>query len=92
MKNLATILSLKSKLLGKFQRFSAIDGCIEMLKNSWISKMENDKTFYEAQTASSLNEIIQFPRSVEQKFLYGDIQGYSDVCFPSASRMQFLGF
>ena len=54
--------------------------------------MENDKTFYEAQTASSLNEIIQFPRSVEQKFLYGDIQEYSDVCFPSASRMQFLGF
>ena len=54
--------------------------------------MENDKTFYEAQTASSLNEVIQLPWSLEQKFLYGDIQEYSDVCFPSASRMQYLGF
>ena len=34
MTNLATILPLKSKLSGKFQRFNAIDGSIEMLKNS----------------------------------------------------------
>ena len=40
MRNLAIILplTLKSKLSGKFQRFSAIDGSSEMLKNSWISK------------------------------------------------------
>ena len=30
----ATILPLKSKLSGKFQRFNAIDGSVEMLKNS----------------------------------------------------------
>ena len=38
MRNLGIIWPLKSKLSGKFQRFSAIDGSIEMLKNSWISK------------------------------------------------------
>ena len=39
--NLATILPLKSKLSEKFQRFNVIDGNIEMLKNSWISKNFN---------------------------------------------------
>ena len=35
MRNLATILPVKSKFSGKFQRFNAIeDGSIEMLKNS----------------------------------------------------------
>ena len=38
MRNLAIILPLKFKLSGKFQCFNAIDGTIEMLKNSWISK------------------------------------------------------
>ena len=36
--NLATILPLKSKSSEKFQRFNAIGGSIEMLKNSWILK------------------------------------------------------
>ena len=62
-RNLAIILPLKSKLSGKFQRFNAIDGNIEMLKYSWISKnfnqMKNLKAFCEAQTASHLKEIIQ---------------------------------
>ena len=31
MENLATVLLLKSKLSGKFQRFNAIDGSMEML-------------------------------------------------------------
>ena len=31
---LAAIVLLKSKLSGKFQRFNAIDGSIEILKNS----------------------------------------------------------
>ena len=48
-RNLATILPLKSKLPGKFQRFNAIDGSIEILKNSQISKpsikVKNFKTF-----------------------------------------------
>ena len=65
MRNLATILPLKSKLSGKFQLFNAIDGRIEMLKNSWNSKnpfkMKNCTTFYEAQIASRLKEIILPP-------------------------------
>ena len=66
MRNLATILPLKFKLSGKFQRFNAIDGSIDILKNSRISKksikMKNCKTFYEAQTASRLKKTIQpFP-------------------------------
>ena len=65
MRNLATILPLKSKLSGKFQLFNAIDGRIEILKNSWNSKnpfkMKNCTTFYEAQIASRLKEIILPP-------------------------------
>ena len=34
MRNLATVLPLKSKLSGKFERFIAIDESIKMLKNS----------------------------------------------------------
>ena len=34
MKNLATVLLLKPKLSGKFQRFNAIDGSIKILKHS----------------------------------------------------------
>ena len=48
MRNLATILPLKSKLYGKFQCFNAINGNIEMLQNS-----------YEVQTVNHLKEIIQ---------------------------------
>ena len=60
MRNLATISPLTSKLSGKFQCFNAIDGSIEMLKNSWISKNFNsNETFYEAQTASRLKQIIK---------------------------------
>ena len=63
MRNLATILPLKPKLSGKFQRFNAIDGSIKLLKKSWISKkipvkIKNCKAFYKTQTASRLNEII----------------------------------
>ena len=38
MRNLATVLPLKSKLSGKFQRFNAVNGSMEILINSWISK------------------------------------------------------
>ena len=67
-------------------------------------KMKNCKTFYEAQTASCLKEIIQPPpdsqptpirqnltTSLEEKFSYGDIQKYTDICFQSTTRMQFFG-
>ena len=38
MRNLATVLPLKSKLFGKSQRFSAVNGSMKMLINSWITK------------------------------------------------------
>ena len=106
MRNLARILPWKSKLSGKFQRFSAIDGellkCWKRVEFPKISiKMKNCKTFCEAQTASRLMEIVQPPTkpnptqknlttSLEQKFSYGDIQKYMDICFQRASRIEFL--
>ena len=41
MRILVTILPLKSKVSGKFQRFNAIDRSTKMLKNSWIFKNIN---------------------------------------------------
>ena len=64
LRNLVTILLLKSKFSGKFQRFNATDRYIEMLKNSWISisiKTKNCKTSYEAQIVSRFKKIIQPP-------------------------------
>ena len=47
MRDLSTVLPLKSNLPGKFQRFSAIDGSIEMLKivefQKTLFKMKNFK-------------------------------------------------
>ena len=57
MRNLATILPLKSKLSGKFQRFNSIDGRIAMLKGVWLN-FQYCITFYETQTTSRLKEII----------------------------------
>ena len=58
-------LTLQVQIAGKFQRFSAIDESIEMLKKVEFPKtsikMKNCKTFYEAQTASCFKEIIQAP-------------------------------
>ena len=100
-KNLATILPLRSKLFGKFHCFNVIDGSIEMLKNSWISKNSNDiksfKTFYESQILICMKEIFQsptdlkLPPSLEQKCSNGNLGKYTDICFPSAPRRQFLG-
>ena len=66
--------------------------------------MKNCKTFFEAQTACCLKEIIQPPpipnltlirpnltTSLEQRCSYGDIQKYTDICFQSATRTQFFG-
>ena len=39
MRNVASVLLLKSKLSGKFQRFNAINRCIEMLKIVKFSKI-----------------------------------------------------
>ena len=38
---LAKILPFRAKLSGKYRRFNVIDGSIEMLKNSSISKNFN---------------------------------------------------
>ena len=74
-------LPQSSKLPGKFQRFSVVDGSIKILKvvkfpNISI-KMKNFKTFYNSQT-------------LKKKIPLGDLQEYIDLCFPSASRMQLL--
>ena len=65
LRNLATILPLKRKLSGKFQRFNAINRSIKMLKVIEFSKisvkMKNFKTFYKAQTADYLKKFIQSP-------------------------------
>ena len=63
--------------------------------------MKNCKTFYDTQTASRLQEIIQPspnpPPSDKmllifgKTFSYGDIQKYTDICFQSTSKMQSLG-
>ena len=42
--------------------------------------MKNCKTFRENLTTP-----------LEQKFPYGEIQKYTDICFQSATRMQFFG-
>ena len=53
MRSIATVLTLKSKFSGKFQRFNTI--------NRFSIKMKNCKTLYEVQTASHLKEIFQSP-------------------------------
>ena len=75
-----------------------------MLEFQKISiKMKNCKSFYEAQTASCLKEIIQpppnpqlTPHQIKSYYVfgkknYGDIQKYTEICFQSASKMQFFG-
>ena len=69
-RNLDRILPLMSKLSGKFHRFSAINGSIEMLKNGLISKIQskwNFKLFCEAQTMSYLKEITQISLPHQKK-------------------------
>ena len=65
MRNIAAILPLKSKLSRKFQRFNAINRCIEMLKLVEFSKIsikiKNYKTFCKAQIANDLKKFIQCP-------------------------------
>ena len=92
MRNLARILPLKSKLSGKFQRFSAIDGellkCWKRVECPKISiKMKNCKTFCEAQTASRLMEIVQpptkpNPTQIKSNYVFGTkifLRRYTEV-------------
>ena len=72
MRNLAIILPLKPNFFGKLQRFSAIDGSINMPNNSWIFKnsikMKDFEALYKVQTPSRLKKIIQ-PHSSGTSFL-----------------------
>ena len=67
MRNVASMLPLKSKLSATRQCFKAIDRRIKMLKIVEFSKisikMKDCKTFCKTQTASSLKEIIQTLKS-----------------------------
>ena len=99
MRNIAAILPLKSKLPGKFERFNAINRCIEMLKIDEFSKIsikiKNCKTFCKAQTANRLKKFIQSPpptrtnliTSRKQIFLRRHIEIYRHLlskCFKNA--------
>ena len=62
--------------------------------------MKNFKTFCQAQTAiRSVAQLLstpfprkqKLPKSLEQKFSYEELQEQTKICFPSASRIQFLG-
>ena len=63
MRNVASMLRLKSKLSAKRQCINAINRRIKMLKIVEFSKisikMKDCKTFCKTETASSLEEIIQ---------------------------------
>ena len=56
MRNVAAILPLKSKLSGKFQRFNAINRCIEMLKIVEFSKIS-----IKTQKSNRLKNFFQSP-------------------------------
>ena len=93
LRNVAAILPLKSKLSRKFQRFNAINRCIEMLKLVEFSKIsikiKNYKTFCKAQIANHLKKFIQCPlinptrtnltTSREQFFLRWYIETYKHL-------------
>ena len=57
--------------------------------------MKIAKTFCQAQPTSRVKEFIssltrqKFPKSLEQKFSYGDIQEYRDICFQLLRECSF---
>ena len=66
MRNLTTVLPLKSKLPAKFQRFNAIGGSIKMLKSSPISKKIQLKWkvvqhFTKPKQQSALRKLFRLP-------------------------------
>ena len=84
-RNLATILPLKFKLSGKFQRFNAINGSIQMLKNSPISKNFNYsvkfQTFYESQTMICQKSFLRLWNKSLRTEIYRNIS----KCFENAA-------
>ena len=65
MKNLATILPLKSKLPGKFYRFNALSGSTKMLKNAWVNenqwKWNIENHFMGPKQRASLRKLFSLP-------------------------------
>ena len=99
MRNLATVLPLKSKLFGKFQRFITVNGSMKMLINSWITKkfklkwriLKHFKQWSALRKLFSPPPDKSFLRHWNKNFLT-EILEYTETCFPGASKMQFLGF
>ena len=92
MRNLATILPLKSKLSGKFQPFNAIVGSIAMIRNGWISNIVRHFTMPKQRAAlkKKLFSLPQLPPIPPPSKVFRT-EKYTDICFQSASRMRFLG-
>ena len=83
MRNLATILPLKSKLSGKFERFNAIGGSIEMLKNSWISKFSIKMKIF----SESPKEIFS-PHHIKPSYVSAILRTSGDFsCFRNWTRL-----
>ena len=82
VRNFARILSLKSKLSGKFQCFNTIDGNIETLK-----------TRYEVQTASCVKEIIlhSIPPVLQECSSCTSRNGAMQIIFLTPNRNVFAG-
>ena len=58
-------------------------------------KMKKFKITYKAQIAASCSKEIVLPppdKRWTKIFFYWNMRKYSNICFPSALRMQFLGF
>ena len=96
MRNLTTILPLKSKLPEKFQRFNAIDRSIKMLKIVEFSKIlsiktENCKIFYETQ-----KEIYRYIQTFVFKVFqecsfWASKNGAVQILFLTPNRNMFAG-
>ena len=70
MRNVATILPLKSKSSGKFHCFNAIDRSIKMLKNFNLNK-KNTKNFTRPKQPATLNKLFSlFPTHLHQTKSY----------------------
>ena len=75
-----------------------VSKCWEIVEFHKISiKMKNFETFTSPKQPSAWRKLFKLPTRemyrmfLEWKFSNGDLQEYTEICFPSARRMQFLG-
>ena len=104
MRNLAVILPLQSKLFENFQCFNAlmkVSKCWKIVGFQKISiRMKNCKHFARPKQRTTLRKLFSLPPPLippdkcycvfETNIFVGRYNKYTDVCFQSASRMQFL--